>query len=474
MSNDSKSKEMKLASFFNEKTNGKLWHISRTFYYDYRHLLNSFRLPKGKRYFSLEKKIEKKPVDKAIELMNDLFKENEAIISQKKKIRVGFCVYSSAEWQCEKVYRYMEADDRFTPSIILCGLNTDNSLLTNRTYMTTCRYFEEKATYSLDYYGCEKHSDHDNTLDEYDILFYFQPSSNYLPEAINFAYRLQNQLMLFVLYAYKLESGKDVHVKRNLNGVDLLQMFWMHFCTNYPEYLIRKNKKLRAYNAIVTGLPKIDDLLDKTYETRYELFKTTSDTKYKIIWAPHFNMEDNMNGTFYENYTWFYEYARTHSEYSWIVRPHPRMMKGALKKGVFESEEAYDEYMDKWDELPNARVIPFGDYYDFFDSSDAMITDSLSFIYEYSFTQKPLLVLLPEKPRILNEEAEKLVKKGCYSACGSDFESINRFIEEYISDDPIKESRLSAFKEILDIRGKLGMSTSEYIYKWVCDRIYPK
>ena len=46
--------------------------------------------------------------------------------------------------------------------------------------------------------------------------------------------------------------------------------------------------------------------------------------------------------------------------------------------------------------MPNTQT-EFGEYRDMFLTSDAMILDSVSFMQEYLFTEKPLLVLRKEK-----------------------------------------------------------------------------
>lgn len=465
--------QMRIGDFFNRILPGELWVMSRSVYYAIRHRFNAARLPANGRYFVLEEKTDKMSAEVAIRAMKEHFQMLESALSKKSVIKVGFCVYSSSEWQCEKVYRFFENDDRFKPSIILCGLDTGNRELTKKTYLETCRWFEEKGTYDLDYCGCKKtHASAAYKLDSYDILFYFQPSSNYLPEAVNFLYRTQTQLMAFVLYGYKIIGLKDLHVKRNLMGVDLLQMFWVHFCTNEPERSIRQNMRLKGYNAVVSGLPKIDDLIDASFAARSNIWKETKGTKLKIIWAPHFNMEENMNGTFHENYEWFYEFAKRHLEYSWIVKPHPRMMKGALEKGVFDSPQEYKEYFAKWDRLPNASVVASGDYYEIFRTSDAMITDSMSFRAEYFHTLKPLLVLLPPVPRPIVGEADKLESEGCYRARGNDFRQIEKFIVADIQCDCLRKSREKVYHEVLDIKSKIGMSSSRYIYEWIVRHIF--
>ena len=85
-----------------------------------------------------------------------------------------------------------------------------------------------------------------------------------------------------------------------------------------------------------------------------------------------------------------YEYVKNNTKTtSWVFRPHPMLRAGAVQQGVFKSEEEYDNYLEMWNELPNAQVIEGGMYVDIFETSDAMILDSVSFLAEYLYMHKP-------------------------------------------------------------------------------------
>ena len=248
----------------------------------------------------------------------------------------------------------------------------------------------------------------------------------------------------------------------------IYKMCWKYFSSSRVEQrLIEQDSCMRGYNSFFLGFPKIDELVNKTYHKRLELWKNDENTKKKIIWAPHFNQKEGANGTFFENYRWFYEYAKNRTDISWVVRPHPRMSAGTISAGIFHNKKEYDEYINAWNNLLNAKVIEGGDYYDIFDTSDAMILDSVSFVAEYFYTGKPLLILEPNSNREFNELGVVL-RQSAYHARGNDYTSIEHFIDILIEKDPKKNERDEVLQKYLNRNDSYSVS------KAICDTIFDK
>ena len=416
-------------------------------------------------YGELERYIDELDADTAIQTMQNLFAHNCSRLRESKKpIRVAFLVYSSAEWQCEGIYRLMEQDDAFDPWITVCayGHGTDETI--RNTYIDTCSYFRRARTYHhIEYLGYCNRCIPENRLDRYDLIFYISPYTNLLPQDVNILSRKIFQMAVHIPYGIMIANRREARYSDYLPDQPIMKLSWKYFCASNVELEIARNTaRLQGYNVILSGYPKIDTLIDGTFSVRKQLWKKRIRQAKRVIWAPHFNMEKGMNGTFHMNYKWFYEYARDHAETSWIVRPHPRMDVGILENNVFQSLSEYKEYLEKWDELENAKVIAQGDYYDFFATSDAMILDSMSFLSEYQYTGKPILFLEQETCRPLNNLGQALVD-AAYTAKGDDFLSIEHFIEKDMVQDERKEAREKLFKEWLDIRKYTKVGASSYI-----------
>ena len=421
-------------------------------------------------YKDLEQYIDMLAPEKAKETLQNLHKHVCEKIAKKEKILVGFLVYSSAEWQCDKLYWLLENDDRFIPVILICGYGHGTMETIKDTYKKTCRYFQESSKlYRVRYGGCLREMYKDSAND-FDILVYITPFSSLCPISLNFINRNLNQLGVHIPYGIYMAEKNITYYKNKYYDMPIFKMGWRYFCEDFiQENEVKKVHRLNGVNIVTTGHPKIDELLDtKTYNRKCDRWKCGEKTRLKIIWAPHFNMTEGMNGTFFMNYQWFYEYASKHQDISWIVRPHPRMRIGVKDAGVFRTLDEYEDYMHKWDSLPNGRVIDGGGYYDFFVTSDALILDSLSFVAEYMYTGKPILKLVPRYPRPLNKLGRMLDSViSCVS--GDDYESIEGFIEDVKKGiDNQKEKRMEMFRKTLDYYSKNGKTATNMIYDELC------
>ncbi len=79
-------------------------------------------------------------------------------------------------------------------------------------------------------------------------------------------------------------------------------------------------------------------------------------------------------------------------------------------------------YYNAWKNLPNATLYEGGDYLNLFATSDAMITDSDSFMSEYLYSGNPGLYLTNPLQKF-NEYGE-IIKNAWYQIDGTDFEQI--------------------------------------------------
>ncbi len=415
-------------------------------------------------YGQLEAYIDELDNDKAITAMNNLFKRNfDELRVQTEPIKVGFVVYSSSEWQCERIYRLMQRESCFDPWIVVCGYNHGDGDFVRSTYIKTCEFFRKKNNYKIEYMGYCNRWIRERRLDEYQILFYISPFRSLLPYEVNIEYRHVNQVLIHIPYGAYLMNKRDKSYAESFFDLPSFKMTWRYFAENtIIKNIKNEESRLGDYNVVYSGLPKIDDYITKSYIIRKNLWKDKN-CKIKIIWAPHFNLQKGMNGTFAENYQWFLNYAKQHQEISWIIKPHPRMMVGLKDARLFKTDNAYKDYLRQWNDLQNARVIEYGEYYDIFDSSTALIHDCGSFLFEYTYTLKPQLVLLPDEPRSTNAVYKKLLECN-YSSRGNDFKTIESFIEMLkVGEDYKFAKRTKCFEEELDYYGKNGMMASEFI-----------
>lgn len=417
-----------------------------------KNIVIEYDLLKTIQYKYLVKYIDSLNKEDAITTMNNLFEINKFHM-RDSLIKVGFVVYSSAEWQCELLYRKLELDERFDPVIIIVNQQLDDVELMNDIYINTKSFFEKKYKYlSL----VENKED----IDEINMLVYCSPFEM-SPKCANVTERKLCQLIVDVQYGYYIEDKDDIRYGDTYFDRPFYKILWKYFVSSTCDIqYTSERQRLEGFNIAFSGLPKMDEYIFGRFSIRKDIWKCAVESPLKIIWAPHFNMEKGMNGTFYMNYKWFLQYAREHKEVSWVVRPHPRFAMGAINAGIFKNNDEVYQYFDEWNKLPNAKVIQYGDYFDIFDTSDAMILDSLSFFVEYQFTGKKLLYLIPNEIRGLNLLGKTLFHNSKVIN-GADFDSIKNFIID------CKENinRQKVIPKVIDYILINKKSATEFIYE---------
>ena len=147
-------------------------------------------------------------------------------------------------------------------------------------------------------------------------------------------------------------------------------------------------------------------------------------------------------------------------------------MLAAIQRGLFPSVEAYNEYLQKWNDLPNAQVFTGGYYQEIFATSDGMIHDSCSFIAEYQYTNKPMIYLMNNDEEEFTELGKKILDVS-YIVDGKNLEQIAAALQKIFieGNDPLKAKRKRIFDEELNYKKFNGMLASDFIYKNIADEL---
>ena len=132
---------------------------------------------------------------------------------------------------------------------------------------------------------------------------------------------------------------------------------------------------------------------------------------------------------------------------------------------------AFEEYLQKWNDLPNAQVYTGAYYQSIFATSDGMIHDSGSFIAEYQYVDKPMIFLTRANEKF-NELGNKVLEAS-YLVDGKDLDAIAAMIQKVFiegNDDKAAERR-EVFNKYLNYPNTNGMSASEFIYKSISEKL---
>lgn len=382
-------------------------------------------------YYELFHLLQTQPM---LNFIKNVHRMNVNRLRKNKKIKIAFQVTSLSSWCTDFMPRLLSVIERFDVTIVI-------------TWQRNTVY-EQEIPPEIEYFKNSglKYCIADGSVHpgDFDIVFYLSP---YLDNLANWTDKEipLTTLLCYLPYGYCVESLQPLVFNLFLHNVA-----WKNYVPN-KTYLEMGNKwcKLGNYNMVSVGVPKLDALYTTQDLGKNAVWKMQHQKVKKIIYAPHHSI-DNLQcmSTFAKNWQWMLNYAKNHVDTtSWIFKPHPLLIKSSVECGIFKNEQEYREYCKEWDSLPNGRYIE-GSYLEYFLSSDCMIFDSMSFMAEYLFVDKPSLFLTREKLN-LSELGEKIFPAH-YSVSGNDYKGIQHFIEYDAIHDKKRTLRKLIFTKYLD------------------------
>ena len=392
--------------------------------------------------------------DEYNDFMARVFKASARMIRLKPKIKIAFALYDASIWCGDDLYNLFANDERFETSILLC-LRADkpDDEGAREDFLRGVEQFE---SHGLNVVAIENWKDDAPAQDVIIFLspYFFAFSSEPLSKILK-----PNTLITYVPYAL------DV-TKYNFYKHVIFHIAWKLFY--YSALSLKaydKNCRVGMPRGYYSGHPKIDGFF-KTNPTFSFAWKIARANTKKIIWAPHWSISEGVkNSTFHWNYKFMYDFAKSHPEISWVVKPHPNLYFSAVQEGLFPSLEAFKEYLQAWNDLPNAQVYEGAYYQDIFATSDGMIHDSSSFVAEYQYVDKPMIYLTRSTQKFY--ELGEMIVKASYTVDGKNLNAIAAMIRKVIieGDDYKVQERREVFDKHLNYPKDNGMSASEFVYK---------
>ena len=409
----------------------------------------------------------------------ELFKEISAkvyetalnCIRKKQVKKIVFLLKDSAEWSCEELYKRFNETSGYEVCVAVAPFFAGSQQAVSKMYLDTVQYFRERKIDTVEMYDIQKNRYKSwEEIGMPDIVFHLNPHYKAFAESSNICNFPLSILNVYIPYGIMIYGN----VRQQYNQLSHM-LYWKIFCeTPLHKEMASKYADIGDINVVCSGYVKMDTFFDTCLQEKRKIWKISprADEKKikKIIYAPHWSIKDAVTGfgNFDKIYKSLYEYVKKNeTSTSWVFRPHPMLRVGAVQQGIFKSEEEYEEYLEMWRQLPNAQVIENGMYTDIFESSDAMILDSISFLGEYIYMHKPMLFLTRDRKNF-NNFGKELVRV-LYKTDGGNLEGIKNFVEKNVigNEDPMKERREEFFEKYMDYRNQNGMLASEYIKQYI-------
>ena len=300
-------------------------------------------------------------------------------LKNKTVLKVVFYVYDSCKWKCQAVYEQMALNPKFEPLIVVtknAACNLDNpSYQTKEEILETFNFFKSKGMNVELGYDFTKNKHIPFEKFNPDIIIYQHPW--YVETSQGPVVCSKFALTCYIPYDIPTTTLETEYNLRFYQYVENFYVFNQQLKDFYAPKMFNKGRNLKA-----VGSPSI------------ELIKEQKNEKKYVIYAPHWTINHKNTiaySTFKENGKFILEYAKKHSEYNWVFKPHPMLKKAILDNNFMNTKEV-EKYYSDWDKI--GKVSYDGDYYDLFNDSKLMITDCSTFLIEYLVTGNPLIRLV--------------------------------------------------------------------------------
>lgn len=370
-------------------------------------------------------------------------------LKTRDKISVLFILNDLSKWKSEELYLEMLNNEKFTPILGITIRRGESIESCSQKVVALTTYLNRKG---YDYIELG------NTLKPTpDIVIYTEPYGEAVP-------RKQS------IFAYWRSLFISINYSCHTTHLDIDYFTRLHECA-WIDCYESKSAAMDAYKYIgnrrhsirLTGLPIFDQLNEAPMS---DPWKVQEHTKKRIIWAPHHslgksNVETIVYGNFLECSQYMLELANVYKEtVQFAFKPHP-----LLKEKLYSiwGEKKTNDYYNAWKNLSNGQ-LELGAYQDLFKHSDALIHDCSSFIVEYQFLNKPILFMVRNEDKIL-EDMNSFGKQAFYTQTlaytkediidfinavinNSDLMYLKR--KEFITNDIIYEENMTASRRIIE------------------------
>lgn len=381
--------------------------------------------------------------------------------AKKRKLNVSILVYHRAHWAIDSVYNEL-INSGFNVQIIITPAMEIESSLREQELENNYNFFKNLGYNVIRGYDFKKNKLYDLEKNLPDIIFYQTHWMWDYPEQYNIKYFYNKALCIGIPYGFYVANIQQYQFNEEFQN-----LVWLNFAENIvSKQMAEKYADNDGCNVVLSGYPKMDNMYNSDIKDNYW---KTNDLK-RIIWAPHYsiNTEFEINyANFHLYYQNFFDFVKNNKNIEMIMKPHP-MLKSRCIQTKTLTEEGYDNYLNKWNNLYNGSCVIDGNYMNLFKTSDGMILDSLSFIAEYLYTKKPICFInkFLNKQELLTHfnEFGQIAIQQCYIA--QNWQDIEKFVNEVVigGNDYMKPAREEFYDKYLKVNeGCVGKYIADYI-----------
>lgn len=329
-----------------------------------------------------------------------------------EKVNVVFVCHRPAVWESlHSVYDALEKDDLFKVTIVAIpnkkqlpdkGLNHEV-------------YESEGAEEFWESYGCvngynyETHEWLDLQSLEPDYVFFQQPYNGTRCNQYKSWVVSKYAKICYLNYFSPVSFGKIYEECMPQEFMKDLSFYFTQHEQDH-QFVLEEYKGFghTCTDIIMTGYPRYDNF-ERYRNASERIWKDKDHTRFRIVWTPRWTTNEG-NCHFFDYKDKFIEFCRNENV-EFVFRPHPQAFLEWNATGELLEEDA-KEYRKKYEENMYMHIDESKSYMDMLYSSDCLITDPSSIMYDYFLTGKPIILCTSNG----KNDTVELLNEGLYKA----------------------------------------------------------
>ncbi|MBR0500100.1 MAG: CDP-glycerol glycerophosphotransferase family protein [Bacteroidales bacterium] len=378
---------------------------------------------------------------------------------------MAFIVSSLPMWRGQGLLDLLLKDSRFKVSVMLLPFASYSSHEKEECLQNIHAYFAGKGIPVEDLGKRDCPEQYLREVLNPDILFYPQQYYWLYENGLD-SFKFEDKLLCFIPYSLNIINEPWIFNQRFSN------VAWrLFYPTPFDKEAAEKYALNKGQNVRVVGNPTADLFLANSHVYAW---KSQEKVKKKIIWAPHFSIEEGgfiYRGSFLLIYNEMLQIAKRYRDhFQFVFKPHPRLATELYKHPDWGKERT-NAYYQEWAVGENTQ-LETGSYIDLFMTSDAMIHDCVSFTAEYHYSHNPTFFFttnIEQTERQLNTLGLNALHA---HYIGSETQDIIDFLENVVlnGNDSMKDTRQAFFNHyLLPIDGR---SVAENIHQEIVTSIW--
>jgi len=364
---------------------------------------------------------------------------------QNKPINVLFVCHEPVLWNMfESIYAAMENDPDFSPLVV--AMPHYQAPMPKGQYRDVgmFEYCESRNAKVVRGYDKEtnKWLNPSSLMPDY---VFFQTPYNFFPPVWSIEQISMMARICYVPYGGCIYAGVVDEIVNPISFFAHVNILFKEnsYTKNNFEQRFKDNSWFYDKSIFISGYPKLDFLfVDRNYSGMLWRHGLQENVK-RILWTPRWStMEGNCH--FFDYKQFFIDFCMSHQLVDFIFRPHPLWLQNFLKTGEL-SLSALELMESVYEKSSNMFMDKSSGYEDTFVTSDILVSDMSTILFEYFATGKP--IIYTHRVDHFNELGKKL-SEGFYWVTNSS--ELNNTLEMLISGhDPLKVKREEIKKSLV-------------------------